>query len=694
MSWRIGVDIGGTFTDVVLVDEASGAMAVIKVPTTPRDFARGVVDALVTATRTRGLAPAEVTWLAHATTVVTNALLEGKGARTALITTRGFRDVLELRRSSRANLYDLFQDGPAVLVPRHLRLEVTERVDAQGQVIEPLHLDDVDDAIDFIKRHDAQAVAVSLLFSFLNDAHEREIGARLRASLPDLPVFLSSEVLPEIREFERMSTTAVCAYVGPILASYLERLETAVTGMGLPSPHVMGSSGGVFTVAEGLKMPAMAVESGPAAGVIAAALVGRQLGFPNVISFDMGGTTAKASLIERGEIKTTSEYEVGGSGNARRWLHGTGHPIRVPVIDLTEVSAGGGSIAWIDPGGALRVGPESAGAEPGPVCYGQGGQRPTVTDADLVLGYLNQTALLGGALPVHLDRARAAIETHVARPLGLGILESAAGIVDVVNASMAAALRVVSVERGYDPREFSLVAFGGAGPVHAARLAQELEIPTVVVPPIPGGFSALGLVASDLKRDYAKTFYARLDTASLAEITAVYEAMEGAARAMLRGAGVPESRWEITRAADLRYPRQAYELTVPVVAGPITRATLARLAADFHDKHRMTYGHASAQEAVQLVNLRLSAVGRLDGLDLTRPLPSAAPPAASARDVYFQETGLARCDVVSRDGLEAGHGQPGPVIIEAMDTTVVVPPGWRFRVDARGVILLEAIAHA
>src|SRR5215470_5534883 len=508
MSWRIGVDIGGTFTDVVLVDEVRGQVGVVKVPTTPRDFARGVLDALVAAMASRGIAPADVAWLAHATTVVTNALLEGKGARTALITTRGMRDVLELRRSARASLYDLFQEAPAVLVPRHLRLEVTERVDAQGAVVTPLRIEELDDAVDFIKRHDVEAVAVCLLYAFLNDGHERQIGERLRASLPDVPVFLSSEVLPEIREFERASTTAVCAYVAPTLASYLRRLETAVTAMGLPAPHIMGSSGGVFTVDEGLRMPAMAVESGPAAGVIAAALMGRQLGFPNVISFDMGGTTAKASLIEDGVVQTTAEYEVGGSGNVRRWLHGTGHPIRVPVIDLAEVSAGGGSIAWIDPGGAMRVGPESAGAEPGPVCYGQGGTRPTVTDADLVLGYLNPHALLGGALPVDLERARAMLETTIAAPLGMSVLDAAAGIVDVVNAGMAAALRIVSVERGHDPREFTLVAFGGAGPVHAARLAQELGIPRVIVPPVPGGFSALGLVASDIRRDYVKTFYA------------------------------------------------------------------------------------------------------------------------------------------------------------------------------------------
>jgi N-methylhydantoinase A len=694
MTWRIGVDIGGTFTDVVLADETSGAVSVVKVSTTPRDFSQGVMDGLRTAMRAQAVAPADVGWLAHATTVVTNALLQGKGARTALVTTRGCRDVLELRRSARASLYDLFQDGPAVLVERHHRLEVTERIDAQGQVVTPLDLADVDAAIDFIRRHRIEAVAVCLLFSFLDDRHERTVGERLRRALPDVPVFLSSEVLPEIREFERTSTTAVCAYVGPILKSYLARLEDAVRGMGLPAPWVMGSSGGVFGVAEGLRMPAMAVESGPAAGVIAAALVGRQRGLANLISFDMGGTTAKASLVERGEVTTPSEYEVGGSGNVRRWLHGTGHPIRVPVIDLAEVSAGGGSIAWIDPGGVLRVGPESAGAEPGPVCYGQGGVRPTVTDADLVLGYLNPVALLGGALPVDLGRAREAIAAQIAKPLGLGVVEAAAGIVNVVNAGMAGALRIVSVERGYDAREFTLVAFGGAGPVHAARLAQELDIPRVLVPPIPGGFSALGLVATDVRRDYVRTFYAPLARVAPAEVAAAYTAMEAEARRMLARAGVPEARWAVTRAADCRYPRQAYELTVPVAGGEITAATLAVLARDFHARHRATYGHASPDEPVQCVNLRVAAVGRLAPLALDRapvaPAPAAAP---SSRPAYFEETGLAPCPVLAREGLAPGYTQAGPLIVESPDTTVVVPPAWRLTVEAGGLLALET-SHA
>jgi N-methylhydantoinase A len=695
MSWRLGVDIGGTFTDVVLAEEGSGRIAVVKVSTTPRDFARGVLDALATALAGHGLAPTQVGFLAHATTVVTNALLEGKGARTALLTTRGFRDVLELRRSARAALYDLFQDPPAVLVPRHHRLEITERVDAQGAIAVPLREEEIDGAIDFIRRHDIDAVAVCLLFSFLNDAHERAIGARLRAAFPDRPVFLSCEVLPEVREFERTSTTAVCAYVGPVLASYLGRLEQAVTGLGLPAPYVMGSSGGLFTVSEGLQMPAMAVESGPAAGVIAAALAGAQLGRPDLISFDMGGTTAKVSLIEGGQIKTTSEYEVGGGANARRWLHGTGHPIRVPVIDLAEVSAGGGSIAWVDPAGALRVGPQSAGAEPGPACYGRGGEAPTVTDADLVLGYLNPVALLGGGLPVHLDRARGAIEARIARPLGLDAIRAAAAIADVVNASMAAALRIVSVERGYDPREFTLVAFGGGGPVHAARLAQELEIRQVVVPPIPGGFSALGLVASDIRRDYARTLYTPLDAARPHDVAEAFQAMERSARDTLARAGVPPARSEIARAADLRYRRQAYELTVPVADGPLTAAALARLAADFHDKHRMTYGHASPGEPIHLVNLRVLARGRLEGLTLDRAAPPTTVPAApSTRPAYFAETGLAPCSVWPREAMGPGFEHAGPLIVEAADTTIVVPPGWRLCARPGGFLLLEAPAHA
>ena len=690
MSWRVGVDIGGTFTDVALVNETDGRIGIAKVPTTPRDFGDGVVQALEIALRENGVAAADVTLLSHATTVVTNAILEGKGARTVLVSTRGFRDVLEIRRSARADLYDLFQDPPSVLVPRHCRLEVTERIDAAGEVVTPLDESDIDGIIEFIRGNDIEAVSVSLLYSFLNDAHERVLGERLRAALPGIPVFLSSEVLPEIREFERTSTTAVCGYVGPILESYLRRLQKAVSGMGLPDLYVMGSSGGVFDVEEGLKMPAMAIESGPAAGVIAAALIGRQLDKPNLISFDMGGTTAKASLIKDGAVETTSEYEVGSEGNVNRWIHGTGHPIRVPVIDLAEVSAGGGSIAWVDPGGSMRVGPRSAGAEPGPVCYGNGGTEPTVTDCNLILGYLDPEAKLAGRLSIRADEAQQAIASQLADPLGLDVEAAASGVIDVVNNAMAEALRIVSVERGHDARAFSLVAFGGAGPMHAAELASVLGIREVIIPPIPGGFSALGLVATDLKRDYVKTHYTALDSADPATVGAVYAEMEESGREMLRAAKVPESQWALERGADLRYSRQAYELTIPAQAGPVSADTLSDLAAQFHDKHRLTYGHANPDEAIQLVNLRLTAIGKLESLDLRQTSNENAAAQKRSRAVWFKRSGRIECTIYDRDGIGAVDTIAGPAVIEAIDTTIVVPPGWTASPSARGHIIMEA----
>lgn len=696
MGWRLGVDIGGTFTDVAVINEDTGAISVVKTSTTPRDFAAGVIAALEAAMAEQAVDAGTVGLLSHATTVVTNALLEEKGARTALIASRGFRDLLELRRSARSELYNLFQEPPSVLVPRHRRYEISERIDAQGEVVTPLAEDELEAIIDALRAQEVEAVAVALMFSFLNDRHEKIIGERLRAALPGIPVFLSSEVLPEVREFERTSTTAVCAYVGPILASYLERLEQATQSLKLPPLHIMGSNGGVLDVPEVLKMPATAVESGPAAGVIAAAFIGRQLDEPNLLTFDMGGTTAKASLIKDGEIEVTAEYEVGSGANVSRWLHGTGHPIRVPVIDLAEVSAGGGSIAWIDPGGALRVGPHSAGAEPGPVCYGQGGDEPTVTDCNLMLGYLNPDYFLGGKLKVDATATRRVIEEKLAGPLQQSAVDAAAGVIDVVNHSMAEALRIVSVERGHDPREFALVAFGGGGPVHAASLAEALDIGRVIIPPIPGGFSALGLVATDLQRNYGRTFYERLDLVDLGAMADVFADMEQAGAAMLAEAAIPADRQELRRFADVRYARQAYELTISIDSGALTSAHLEKLASDFHTRHRDTYGHDNPDEAIQIVNLRLSAIGRLEGLELK---PAAAGGSSideariGGRTVHFSGHGQIDCAVFDRTRLPNDEALAGPAIVESADTTLVVPPGWRVTPDARGFLIMEASGH-
>jgi N-methylhydantoinase A len=635
------------------------------------------------------VAAADVGLLAHATTVVTNALLEEKGARAVMVTTRGFRDVLELRRSSRPDLYDLFQDAPATLVPRHRRFEITERIGADAAVVTALADSEIDGLIAGIRATEPEAIAISLLFSFLNAGHEQRLGARLRAAFPDIPVYLSSEVLPEIREFERASTTAVCAYVGPILASYLRRLEEATSSLGLPRLYLMGSNGGVLEAAEGIAMPAIAVESGPAAGVVGASLVAHQTGRLDLLSFDMGGTTAKASLIRGGEYETTPEYEVGGGASANRFMNGTGHPIRVPVIDLAEVSAGGGSIAWVDRAGALRVGPKSAGAEPGPVCYGRGGTEPTVTDCNLLLGYLARDSLLAGDMQIDFAAAETAISERLATPLGVDIRTAAAAVVDIVNHAMAEALKIVSVQRGHDPRDFSLVAFGGAGPMHAAALAEELQIDEIVCPPIPGAFSALGLVGTDLKRDYVRTFYATTDNADPALLEDGFSGLEATGTAMLDRAGVAGERRRFVRTVDARYARQSYELSVVVPPGKLDTDAIAAIASAFHERHRQTYGHDNRSEPVQMVNLRVAAIGTIPPLRIRQE--TAAPgtnPEKGKRSMWFRSTGHCEASVLDRARMPSGFMAMGPVVIESLESTILVPPGWQTSMDADGFVLL------
>jgi N-methylhydantoinase A len=694
MAWRIGVDIGGTFTDVALVEEASGRIGVAKVPTTPEDLADGVLRALQLAMSRHDVAASDVGLLSHATTVVTNAILEETGARAASITTRGFRDVLELRRSARADLYDLFQDPPATLVPRRRRFEITERVGADGAVVTPLAEDEIDGLIAALKTARVDAIAVSLLFSFLNPEHERRLGALLRAALPDVPVYLSCDVLPEIKEFERASTTAVCAYVGPILTSYLARLEEATRSQALPPLHLMGSNGGILEASEVMAMPAMAVESGPAAGVVAAALVARQTGRLNILSFDMGGTTAKASLIRDGQYETTPEYEVGGGSSMTRWMNGTGHPIRVPVIDLAEVSAGGGSIAWVDRAGSLRVGPKSAGANPGPACYARGGTEPTVTDCNLLLGYLDQGSLLGGDLPIDHHAAMEAVRTRLAQPLGVDVRTAAAAVIDVVNHAMGEVLKIVSVQRGYDPRDFVLAAFGGAGPLHAAALANELGIGEVICPPIPGAFSALGLVSTDLKRDYVQTLFTVADSADPAVLEAAFLALESKGAGMLDRAGVAPERRRFERSVDARYRRQSYELLVPVPDRPIDRAALAKIADTFHDRHLQTYGHDNRSEPVQIVSVRLSAIGTIPPL-VVRDAPARPGTEAlkSRRELWFRETGAMQAEIYDRKRMPEGLQVVGPVVIESLESTILVPPGWRAAMDEDGFVLLTRLQH-
>ncbi len=689
MAWRLGVDIGGTFTDVAIVDDATGRIGVAKTLTTPGDFAAGVMTGLDQAMHAYAISPGDVSLLAHATTIVTNALLEEKGARTALVATRGFRDVLELRRSSRGDLYDLFQDPPSILVPRHRRYEITERIGADGEVVTKLAEGELDELIARLRADQVEAIAVSLMFSFLNSSHEQRVGQRLRAAFPSVPVYLSSEVLPEIREFERTSTTAVCAYVGPILASYLARLESATKAKGLPSLYVMGSNGGVFEAREGVSMPAMAIESGPAAGVVGASLIARQTGRLDLISFDMGGTTAKASLIRGGQYETTPEYEVGGGSNATRFMNGAGHPIRVPVIDLAEVSAGGGSIAWVDRAGSLRVGPKSAGAAPGPACYGRGGSDPTVTDCNLVLGYLGATSLLGGEMTLDAGAAHRAIESKLAKPLGVDVRTAAAAVIDVVNHSMAEALKIVSVQRGHDPRDFTLVAFGGAGPLHAVALADDLGITAVLCPPIPGAFSALGLVGTDMRRDYARTVYVSLANADPSVLEAAFQAMEAEGAAMLERASVEPRRRRFVRSLDARYERQSYELNVSLGNEPVVASSLSVIAALFHAKHAQTYGHDNRTEPVQVVTLRVSAVGVIPALTIKQEVASVGTNSRKGhREVWFRSVGAIDAEVHDRAKLAPDRAVLGPSVIESLESTILVPPKWQAQIDSNGFVEL------
>jgi N-methylhydantoinase A len=690
MAWRIGVDIGGTFTDVALVDEATGRIGIAKVPTTPRNLAQGVLAALSAAMGRHNISAADVGLLSHATTVVTNTVLEGKGARAALVTTRGFRDVLELRRSARGSLYDLFQDPPATLIPRRRRFEITERVGADGRIVEPLAEDEVEGLLAALREARAQSVAVCLLFSFLNPEHERWLGRRLRAGLPGVAIYLSSEVLPEVKEFERTSTTAVCAYVGPVLASYLERLEEATRKQGLPPLYVMASNGGIMQADEAVAVPVVAVESGPAAGVVAASLLARQTRFANLISFDMGGTTAKASLIREGRYETTPEYEVGGGASGSRWMHGAGHPIRVPVIDLAEVSAGGGSIAWLDRAGALRVGPRSAGADPGPVCYGRGGGEPTVTDCNLLLGYLDRGSLLGGDLPIDAGAAEAAVRRGLAEPLGVDVRTAAAAVIDVVNHAMAEALKIVSLQRGHDPREFVLAAFGGAGPLHAAALAEELSMAEILCPPVPGAFSALGLIGTDLKRDYVRTVYTTTAKADPAAIEAAFAALKREGAAMLDRAGTAPDRRRFLRAVDARYERQSYELTVPLSRPLFDRDALDEVAESFHERHRLTYGHDNRAEPVQLVSVRLTAIGAIPPLGV-REVPALAgtDPLEGRREAWFRGHGAVTAGVYARERMPAGFAVAGPAVIESLESTILVPPAWQARMTDDGFVILS-----
>ena len=692
---RIASDIGGTFTDIAYIDQA-GRLATAKLPSTPADFAEGVVAGLVELLQRLEIGFDWIEEILHGSTIATNAILERKGAKTALITTRGFRDVLELKRIRVPRLYEPLYVKPPPLVARRLRFEVVERVGAAGEIVTPLDLASVEAVVDQIREAGVEAVAVCLLHAYANPAHEQAIGAILRRRLPDAFVSLSVDVLPEIREYERTSTTVINAYVGPPVGAYMATMLSRLDAAGLPARlMVMQSSGGILDAETVIRRPAQIVECGPAAGVIGALELGRRCGYRNLITFDMGGTTAKAAIIEDGKLLAAEETEVGGGISTASALGGGGggYALKLPAIDISEVGAGGGSIVWLDKAGSIKVGPKSAGAVPGPACYDTGCAEPTVTDANVVLGYLNPTALAGGSVPIRAERAAAAITDRIAGPLGLDLVETAYGIHTVANANMMRAVKAVTTYRGRDPRDFTLIAFGGNGGVHGVDLARVLQIGAVIVPPAAGVFSAVGLLFANHEMNLSRAFPHRIGAVPVAEATRLFDRLaDEIAGHMGRAAGAIRFQ----RLADMRYGGQAFELVVPLSDGPLDDRLWQALGERFEAEHERRYGHRFASAyPLEIVNLRMIGVVEVETPAEFGAEISELSAATGERSVYFGPAfGSAIVTAVVGRAELATTPRPGPVIVEEATATTVVPPDCTVRRDRHDNLIVAVGGEA
>lgn len=679
--YRVGIDIGGTFTDFVVLDEAGGTVFNSKVLSTPADLAEGVMNAL-DEFFVKDKRPEDVSFLFHATTVATNALLERKGAKTWLCITEGFTGVYETPElgETRSATYDyLTYPKPPMLVRQRETIQIPERVDSQGHVLRGLDEGETRKRLARLKGTAVESIAVSLIFSFMNPAHEQRVRELIHEVVPDAQVYLSCETLPQIREYPRLTTTVVNAYVAPVVNRYIHRLEEALKSRRITKPlYIMQSNGGSLTGGALRNFPVRMIESGPAAGVLGAAHIGRMTQQLKIISFDMGGTTAKAGIVEDGEPRIVPRFQAGD------WL------ISTPSIDLVEIGAGGGSIAWIDKAGLVKVGPQSAGAVPGPACYPNGGDLPTVTDADVALGWLNPEFFVGGKFHLNPQAAQRAITKHIAEPLKLEPIEAANGIIKIVSSGMVEALRLVTVSRGEDPREYLMVAFGGAGPVHAALLAQELKIPRVLVPASPGVHSAMGLLVSDLKRDYVQTHFALLEEVNVAEVARRFEAMEAAAHQEFESQGIPRQQIVHERALDLRYSIQKYELPVTVARSGLSdddKLGWRRMFDATHEKH---FGSRAEDQKVELVNYRLTTKVIVPKPPVTQAQLSenvASDAVKARRPAYFN--GWHDTPIYDREKLMPGNRVAGPAIIEQMDSTTVVHPGMSAEIDRFGNIIIE-----
>ncbi len=690
--YRVGVDIGGTFTDIVLLG-SDGTIHTKKISSSVDNYARAIVEGLGEVFAEAGLQGHLIEEIRHGTTVASNAILEHKGARVGLITTRGFRDVLEIRTLRMPRLYDIGWTKPVPLVERYLRKVVDERIDARGRIERALDPGEAERVVDALLAEKVEAIAVCLLHSFTNPVHEQTIAEIIRRKAPGLPTSISCEVLPEIKEYERTSTTVVNAYVTPIVARYLRALRKDLDEAGIKAGLLlMQSNGGLTTDAAAVERPMNIIESGPAGGVVGAQALARAGHLPKLITFDMGGTTAKTSMIEDGDVLRTAEYSVGaGIMIGSRLLTGAGYTLKVPAIDLAEVGAGGGSHVWIDRGGALQIGPESAGALPGPVCYDKGGTVPTVTDANVLLGYINPNHLVGGALKLNADQARRVFQREIADALKMSIEEAAYGAHQIAASNMIRAIKAVSTERGRDPREFALFAFGGNGPLFACGMAAALGMKRIMVPPSAGLFSSFGLLYADIEHHYSRTLRRLLRDADLAEVQRAWDALAEQALAQLAAEGLSGPRARLRRSAALHYHGQSFDLTVPVPDGRLDAAMVAHLEEAFGQEHEKTYGHrASADEPVELVSIQVVGQGVREDAGVPKRVRRSRtePLAAAPRPAYFGAAlGWMNTPILRRSDLSAPRS--GPLIIEEYDATCVIPPGARASLDAGGNIVVE-----
>ncbi|MPY74415.1 MAG: hydantoinase/oxoprolinase family protein [Alphaproteobacteria bacterium] len=690
MKYRLGVDIGGTFTDIVLLGE-SGAVETKKILSTPDDYSRAIEDGIRGLLAETGINPADIAEVAHGTTVATNAIIERKGVRVALVTTEGFRDVLEIARYRAPRLYDVFFRKPEPLVERRLRFQVPERIAASGEIVTPLDRDAVLAVAEKCVAAEVDAVAICFINAYANGAHEEQAAALFRQRYPELPVTVSSELVPQIQEYERTSTTVVNAYIRPVIERYARRLDDRLKTIGITVPlNIMQSNGGVLPGELAARKPIFIIESGPAAGVVGAKRLGDRIGLGDAIVFDMGGTTAKAAIIVGGDYGMAPETEVGGGAAlGHRMIRGGGYVVQAPTIDIAEVGAGGGSIAWIDAGGGIQVGPHSAGAAPGPVCYGRGGTEPTVTDANLLLGYLNPDVLVGGDLKLDRDAAESAVAA-IGGKLGQDTTAAAYGIHLIANARMMRALSAVSSERGLDPASFGIFAFGGNGGVHVCGLATALGIERVVVPPAAGLFSALGLIFADVEHQCIRAYYRPIDSLDLDDLNRTFGALRDEAAALLTADGYSDARQELTYSAEVKYIGQNTALAVPVRGLPIGRADLSDISESFSLAHQNVFGYRSDEERLQLAALK--AVGR--GVPDAPRLPDAIKlgdgfrPKGGSRKAYFGEDhGWLDTPVTGRAAL-GRKPRPGPLIVEEYDSTTVVRPGWTACLDGWNNIVL------